>query len=691
MGVRSDSPSSLSHTFPPPPHTLPQADLVAQFLCSIPLDAIPSTLAWLRPHVPPPARRALATAVAASASARPGGPLADLLAAWLGEGEIADADAAVASHTQLSDACGSCAGCAASGLARGTHPSPLPPPSPPLRHMAQLHAALGASLASFAADARAAAAARAPAAASDTLGPLSSRLRFLRSLLLFHAASEDDVLLPVSRALASRPGDDGDDGGARLSPPASPSPHSGNEAAALASVGSLLADATASARRGGHDAGALAAELAAAADAAAASLTSHMAAEEAGVLPPLLTRVCAGAQRALLWRTLRAMPARVLRRLFPWLAAARGLAAAAALLDDAAPAASPEQAAEVALLRAWVAEGGAEEVDDGGAAAPTAKRPRVSPLQPPTPPVARGDAPIDHIFQFHKALRRDLRAMEAEAAAFAAALDAPGGAGWAPDPAADANGGTAAAGADATDAPPVPTLPEGGAAAPPPRDDSPPDPASRRARRAPVGGALPFSARHLQSALRRRGRRRLPRAGGQGQAAPREPRVHPGPQGGGGDVCGRGARARGAPLRARAARRARRRARTGPLLRRPARVPGDARHVRGAGAVAVVCGALCAGGAGGVGGRDRRADRGGSVGRHPPLGRGRHHPPGSRLHDGLPACRGAGHSVRRVAGQHGGSGSRGGRRARAVRRRLCACCRRARHNNNTSPSAPPPR
>jgi len=47
---------------------------------------------------------------------------------------------------------------------------------------------------------------------------------------------------------------------------------------------------------------------------------------------------------------------------------------------------------------------------EGGAAAPAA----------PAPPRVN---PIDHIFQFHKALRRDLRSLEAEARAFAAALD----------------------------------------------------------------------------------------------------------------------------------------------------------------------------------------------------------------------------------------------------------------------------
>ena len=432
-------------------------------------------LAWLRPHVPPAARGALAAAATAAAAARGAAPLAPALAAWLGDPADAGAGAGAA-HPRLADACGACAACASLGLEAGAAPGPLPPPSPPLRHVTQLHAALGASLASFADDAAAA------AAASTPLDPLRARLRFLRSLLAFHAASEDDVLLPVLRDLQR---EDGGVGAAAHACDADhPSPcdhhqHAGGEAAALATVGRLLADATASARRGGRDAGDLGEAVAAAARRAADHLSAHMAAEEATVLPPLLTRLCAGSQRALLWRTLRAMPARVLRRLWPWLANARGGAAVVALLADAAPAAPPSQAAELGLLRAW-----AEEAVAGGEAAAPRPRPppppraakKARPAAPPAaPPTTGGDNPIDHIFQFHKALRRDLRAMEGEAAAFSAALDAAGGSGWAPDPeAAAAKEGDGEVSRRHTPPPPP-------AAGAPPADSTPP--------RAPPPGA----------------------------------------------------------------------------------------------------------------------------------------------------------------------------------------------------------
>ncbi len=83
-------------------------------------------------------------------------------------------------------------------------------------------------------------------------------------------------------------------------------------------------------RRGAAEAAGLTAELAAAAGAAAAAISHHMAREEAAVLPLLVAGLCTHEQRAMVWRTLRAMPLRLLERMLPWLAGAR-----------AAPARSP--------------------------------------------------------------------------------------------------------------------------------------------------------------------------------------------------------------------------------------------------------------------------------------------------------------------------------------------------------------
>ena len=46
----------------------------------------------------------------------------------------------------------------------------------------------------------------------------------------------------------------------------------------------------------------------------------HMAREEADVLPLLEARLCTEQQRNMVWRTLQAMPLRLLERVLPWLA-----------------------------------------------------------------------------------------------------------------------------------------------------------------------------------------------------------------------------------------------------------------------------------------------------------------------------------------------------------------------------------
>ena len=594
-----------------------QARLVAQFLCSIPLAAVRETLAWLASAsgsgygsggggaeaggggaLPSAAPSAAAPSAAASAQSRiagavagalPAGPLAELVASWLSEegggggGEEEEEEQQQQEAGSSLGACGTCAGCGECGLSA----SPLPPSSTsssaaaaaasaPLRHIAVLHAALGASLRAFAADARALAAAAAAsekerrrgegaakdgdndekdsdtaAAAAAALPAMADRLRFLRSVLAYHAASEDDVLMPVARRLAATAANSNGGGGtagsgsaAAAAPSASAAPsataaaelaaaalaaedrhhhhstddedeegdravgHGAGESACLERVGVLLNDVRARARRGGARAAVAAslASLASAADDAASTIGAHMDAEERGVLPALQQALCHRAQAVLLWGALRSMPARVLRQLLPWLSSCLGASAARELVGDACVGAGPrgEQRAEARLLRSWcdglealeeeegelelllslpvkkkkeeekkeetaakrprTASGGRGEAaaaKAGGAAAvpalavagaPAKEEEKKEQQEAEAAAAARlspaeddgdgdGDAPIDHIFQFHKALRRDLRAMEGQVAAFADALDAEGGSGWRRAAAAEWGGG----------------------------------------------------------------------------------------------------------------------------------------------------------------------------------------------------------------------------------------------------------
>ena len=48
------------------------------------------------------------------------------------------------------------------------------------------------------------------------------------------------------------------------------------------------------------------------------SIANHMAREEADVFPLLARHLCATQQRVMVWRTLRAMPLRLLERVMPW-------------------------------------------------------------------------------------------------------------------------------------------------------------------------------------------------------------------------------------------------------------------------------------------------------------------------------------------------------------------------------------
>ena len=53
------------------------------------------------------------------------------------------------------------------------------------------------------------------------------------------------------------------------------------------------------------------------------SIKLQMAHEEADVLPLLEKHLCAAEQRAMVWRTLRGMPLRLLERVMPWVAGMR--------------------------------------------------------------------------------------------------------------------------------------------------------------------------------------------------------------------------------------------------------------------------------------------------------------------------------------------------------------------------------
>lgn len=73
-------------------------------------------------------------------------------------------------------------------------------------------------------------------------------------------------------------------------------------------------------RRGAKEADEQISELVRIIDAVKGDTNKHMAHEEQEVLPLLEAHLCAAEQRAMVWRTLRAMPLRLLERVMPWVA-----------------------------------------------------------------------------------------------------------------------------------------------------------------------------------------------------------------------------------------------------------------------------------------------------------------------------------------------------------------------------------
>ncbi|KIY98471.1 hypothetical protein MNEG_9490 [Monoraphidium neglectum] len=494
-----------------------QAELVAQFLYCIPLDTVERVVTWLRPAVP---ARELQQLLGHLGDVVPDNLLLQLLAAWLsppgaaaavaagaaagatgGVGAIATAAAAAAA----ADGVGEAAGGAAGELAAAAQEA-----WPPLQGIVLFHESIMGALEAFATEAAALQAAPGGVGAGQLAG-LVERHRFLRSVCAFHTHSEEEVMFPEVMRLSQGGGDAGAAGAAGAALQAAARVACGTcqrehaeEVSLFEELGRLLADVRALARRGRREAGGMLGQLVGAARRVCAAISVHMRREEADVLPLLAAALAPERQRAMVWRTLRAMPLRLLERVMPWLVAKilRVASLDGAPADGAAPRKRPRLSSADGGGSGGGAGGAAEEqprkprwleeqqavcragcahelaVADAAAAAPAepvtsapdapacggspsdasphACAPGAAPSQsaaapqqeqqqqPPPPPPSPlgvikqrqagcGVSPIDHIFQFHKALRQELRQLEADAADLEAAVFA--------GPAGDGGGG----------------------------------------------------------------------------------------------------------------------------------------------------------------------------------------------------------------------------------------------------------
>ncbi|GBF95645.1 hypothetical protein Rsub_08627 [Raphidocelis subcapitata] len=353
-----------------------QAELVAQFLYCIPLDTVERVVSWLRPAVPP---RELQQLLRHLRNVVPDNLLLQLLVAWLnppsGEGEGGGEGGGEAGGGGERD--GAAAGAAAAGAeqpaaaggaADGAAAAPAPAaaqPWPPLKGIVLFHASIRGALEAFATEA--AALQSAPGGVSPAqLAGLVERHRFLRSVCSFHTYSEEEVLFPeVIRLSRAGGGVDANNAAAaaaalqsaaRAACSACQQEHA-DEVSLFEELGRLLADVRALARRGRREAGGMLGQLVDASRRVCAAISAHMRREEADVLPLLAAALPPDEQRGMVWRTLRAMPLRLLERVMPWLVAKLSAADAEGLISSLRLAAPKGDRQVVELLLRWAERG----------------------------------------------------------------------------------------------------------------------------------------------------------------------------------------------------------------------------------------------------------------------------------------------------------------------------------------------
>lgn len=357
---------------------------------------------------------------------------------------------------------------------------------PPLREILYFHQAIRSALSSFVEQLYSLRNITANGKVEPSqLNILAARHRFIRDVCLFHAASEDEVVFPALQRLAKagnyklkENGEENDkeqivDYNHHKSYHFCGHHHVG-EIGQFEKLGRLLGDVRACVRRDAHEVFELTKDLSEAADKLSCVMKSHMAEEERNILPILMNSLCVPEQRYLAWRVLCAMPLRLLERVMPWIVAKLDEEDAREWLINIKRAAPSSDAVLVKLLEVWAKRGfayrklgrkssddpalfqnetcgprlGCNSYKEGETAdlpsastapmleahasecdGPALKRIKVTraesgcganhlkanlEVDTMVNPVKRHTHhnPIDHIFQFHKALRREIKELE---------------------------------------------------------------------------------------------------------------------------------------------------------------------------------------------------------------------------------------------------------------------------------------
>ena len=428
-----------------------QASLVLQFLCCIPYSAITPMLKWLKRSVSKEQQEHLRNQVEDAAS---DSHLKIMVRKWLDPVRTDDVEV----QPDTPDGSGEdfvCCGCSPCKSEDETQFGVRTEEDRvPLREIVYFHEAIRSAMSSFAEEAKAL------HDSSGAISPhqlqlLSERHKFIRSVCQFHSASEDAVLFPsLSRVVSS----DGKSSG--LLEHGCEHEHV-QETARFEELGRLLGDVKSCARRGAKEVAKLTGELSEVSQKLCKSMCLHMNREETDVLPILCKSLCVAQQRHIVFKLVQAMPLRLLERFMPWIAASIPEDEANEWLSDIRKASSPSQKPLVELLCAWATRkqiSGAERRHDPAAypiktcgmenfgtynagedesidfdltGFPKPKRIRLdcqmnstyddaemnsTPAKNEINNVHFGQRnPIDHIFQFHKALRQELKDLESAA------------------------------------------------------------------------------------------------------------------------------------------------------------------------------------------------------------------------------------------------------------------------------------
>ncbi|CAD7702179.1 unnamed protein product [Ostreobium quekettii] len=239
-----------------------QADLVAQFLCCIPLAAVARVLDWLKPIVPQEEQDQLVDHIR---EANPDDLLLQLLLMWLdpeqSQSVPPESDASSQSSVQIDE----------------------PDTLPPIQQIVNVHRSIGQALENLVQDAQRLLSGKLSA---EQVSLLCEKHRFLRAVCWFHMLSEEEVMFPE---LGKRK---------------------------IVNLSSVL---SCQAQHKEEESAGLLQEVIECVEKGQLSYCKHMEKEEAEVLPLLQENLCFAEQCIIVWQTVRMMPLRLLERVMPWL------------------------------------------------------------------------------------------------------------------------------------------------------------------------------------------------------------------------------------------------------------------------------------------------------------------------------------------------------------------------------------